>query len=419
MLFQYGAGSYGNNLSELQSSNITSGTVVDNANASSFDLLLTGTPLYWTGAVNATWDGSNDWLTTGGTSAAWANGDIAVFEGTGVPATITIAANIEPAPAEMLFLGGQNFTIAASSNAALSLASDATITVAPTFTATISAPVVGGELVANLPNATLQLTASNTFSGGATVETGTLAIASNAALGNAAWPLTFDGAGTLQALATMTLATSGIDREIVTPDDPSLAVTIDTNSGHTVTVPGAISGEGGLTASNSGTGSGTVVLSAVNTFGGVTTITANEELLLKNALALQNSTFDTTGTGQLSFDSLGNATFGGLQGTGILTLQNAASPPAALALTVGGNGSDTIMNGAIGGSGSLTKTGVGTLYAGVANSFTGGIDITGGTVQIGNPSALARAAWPWTTGPWISTARALRWDCWPAASATA
>ena len=81
--------------------------------------------------------------------------------------------------------------------------------------------------------------------------TGTLAIGSNAALGSAAWPLTFDGAGTLQALATMTLTTGSNARQIVTPDDPAQAVTIDTNAGYTVTITGVISGQGGLTASNS------------------------------------------------------------------------------------------------------------------------------------------------------------------------
>ena len=64
----------------------------------------------------------------------------------------------------------------------------------------------------------------------------------------------------------------------------------------------------------------------------MTTVTSNAELLLlKNRLALQDTTFDTSGAGTLSFDSLTRATVGGLQGTGSLTLTNSAAPPAAVA----------------------------------------------------------------------------------------
>ena len=61
----------------------------------------------------------------------------------------------------------------------------------------------------------------------------------------------------------------------------------------------------------------------------------------------------------------GNATIGVTQSTGVLQLNNA-----------------------IGGNFALTKTGSGTLLLAGNNTFTGGVMINGGTLQVGNPGAL-------------------------------
>eukprot|EP01034_Spumella_vulgaris_P014685 gene14685-18767_t len=112
------------------------------------------------------------------------------------------------------------------------------------------------------------------------------------------------------------------------------------------TYTGTLAGAIGL----SKIGSGTLVLSAANTFTGTATVSSGT-LQLGNSLALQNSTviFDNPGFssnpllpitgGSLSFGSLSAATVGGLSGAQWLPLANNTS--GAVALTVGGNHANT------------------------------------------------------------------------------
>jgi autotransporter-associated beta strand protein len=131
---------------------------------------------------------------------------------------------------------------------------------------------------------------------------------------------------------------------------------------------------------------GSVQLGAANTFSG-TTFISKGTLLLNNSLALQNSTFDTTLPGTLSFGSLTAATFGGLSGTGTLAL------PANFALTVGNNNTTSTFNGALTGTGAtLTKVGSGTLTLNGANANTGNTTISAGTLALGANGLFGGAA---------------------------
>ena len=128
-------------------------------------------------------------------------------------------------------------------------------------------------------------------------------------------------------------------------------------------------------------GGNTLFLGGANTYSGTTSINGGT-LNLSNALALQNSTLNYTNT-TLAFDQsvTGNAfTLGGLSGTANLALQNNATTPAAVALTVGNNNSDQTYSGALSGAGSLTKTGTGTQTLSNANTFSGGATVNGGTL---------------------------------------
>jgi autotransporter-associated beta strand protein len=64
-------------------------------------------------------------------------------------------------------------------------------------------------------------------------------------------------------------------------------------------------------------------------------------------------------------------------------LQNNASSPAAIALTVGGNNASTYYTGGLSGSGSLTKTGSGTLNLFGANTYAGTTTVSSGTLRLG------------------------------------
>ena len=93
--------------------------------------------------------------------------------------------------------------------------------------------------------------------------------------------------------------------QIVTPDDASLAAVVDCD-GHFVTIGGPISGPGGLFAINSGGSSARLMLDGANTFTGVTPGRRNGSIersarTWPRVGGLQDSTFDTSGPGTLSF----------------------------------------------------------------------------------------------------------------------
>lgn len=162
-----------------------------------------------------------------------------------------------------------------------------------------------------------------------TISAGTLSIASDASLGAAGAMLTLAG-GTLQTTAD--LATARTVRLTGTGG------TFLVNANTTLALDGAISGNGGLTKS----GTGSLRISGSNSYSGGTTITAG-----------------TLIGGAASF------------GTG------AIANNAALVIDEAGN---TTMSNALSGSGSLTKTGAGlVLYTGDGAAFTGLTTVLGGT----------------------------------------
>jgi len=139
---------------------------------------------------------------------------------------------------------------------------------------------------------------------------------------------------------------------------------------------GVISGVGGLTKD----ATGTLTLSGANTYSGDTTISAGT-LVLSNQLAIQNSKLNYT-AGALNFAAFTNFTFGALSGTQAFALTNIAGN--AVALTAGGNGSNTTYSGIISGSGSLIKAGGGTMTLSVNNTYTGSTMVNGGVLTLNN-----------------------------------
>ena len=150
--------------------------------------------------------------------------------------------------------------------------------------------------------------------------------------------------------------------------------TLDTNA-YTVKLSATLSGSGGLNM----VGSGTLTLAAADTYTG-TTLVSGGTLGLSNALALQNSTLDTNGSGMLSFGSLPAATLGGLTGPGTLNLANSAS--IAVALSVGNNKASTTYSGMLDGPGSLTKIGTGVLALTGSSTYTGPTSINQGALIV-------------------------------------
>ena len=201
------------------------------------------------------------------------------FDGGGMQWTAQF--NIPSGTAINVGAGGATF----DSNS-FSVAINATLS-GPGGVTVIDSSAAGGGMVTLSPTS-----GSNSYEGGTMID-GAVAAATDAVFGSG--PINFGGGGLLKAIANL-----AIGRTITTPDDPSASATFDSNS-HSVSIDGAVTGNGGLTAINNGSTSGSVTLNEPDDFTGVTTVVSQdgaETLVVGDPLALQDSTVDTSGSAQ-------------------------------------------------------------------------------------------------------------------------
>ena len=198
-------------------------------------------------------------------------------------------------------------------------------------TVTISAIIGGSGNLTKSGAGTLMLTGNNTYSGITMVSDGTLQVDSTGLLGGGSYAQNIVNNGTFLY-----------------------------NGTNSQTLSGVISGNGALTKNNA---SSTLTLSGSNTYTGATTVTA--------------------GTLQIGA--------GGTEGN--LSASSSITNNGALVF----NRSDTLTQGTdfaniISGSGNITQAGTGTLILSGANTFTGGVTINAGWVQLGSAGALNSTA---------------------------
>ncbi|CAB3957979.1 hypothetical protein LMG6001_04979 [Achromobacter insolitus] len=205
----------------------------------------------------------------------------------------------------------------------------------------------------------LTLNGVNSFQGGVTLMGGNLGLGNSAALGEGT--LTVRNAATLDASSAMTLANKV---------QLSAALTLDGSNDFTLN--GAIDGYQELIKN----GTGQLSLNGENSHSGGTTINAGN-LNLGNAAAL--------GTGVLNV--MGNSR---LDTAGPMSLGNTVNVEGML--TVAGNNS-LILDGLLSGNGTLRKTGADNLsLTSSINSFSGTIDLQGGSLTTVGNNALGQNA---------------------------
>ncbi|HET6523561.1 autotransporter-associated beta strand repeat-containing protein [Sphingopyxis sp.] len=264
--------------------------------------------------------GNDNWTElTGAVNGAYTDASFAIFAA--APGTVDVDNSLGAVSASGMQFASDGYTITGQD---LTLVGpQSTIRVgdgtAPGagFTATIGAALIGSTELVKADLGTLVLTGTNSYTGGTQIDAGTLRISSDANLGDAAGALSLNG-GILNTTADIA---SGRAIDLLG------AGTFATDAGTTLTLNGGITGAAGFTK----TGTGSLVLTGTNGFGGDVDVT--EGSLFVNG-------DQSAATGLTSIAS--GATLGG-SGTigGNVTLADGATLAAGTnnvgTLSIGGN----------------------------------------------------------------------------------
>jgi len=365
-------------------------------------LAITGNTPVWTGAANANWTTTSqpspfNWvLQPAGTSTQFLTNDQVLFDDTATGTTAVNIADASVSPASVVFNNSsKNYSV--SSVGGFGIASG-TLTKSGTGSLTLST--------------------ANTFSGGTTLNAGTLNINNASAIGTGT--LTIAAGTTIDNTSGSAITLSTNNAQIWNGDfafggsnDLNLgtgAVTLasslhlTTNGTATLTVGGVIGGPSGAGLLKEGTGK--LRLNGANTFDGGVTIDAGT-LQLGNALALGPSTnsvtFGASSNGKLQVN--GNAiTVSAINGDSTATIENSNATSGAITVS-SGSFDGTIQNGSAG-TLALTKTGAGTLALTGTNTYSGGTTLSAGTLSVSGNSALGTGTVAMGGGTTITNAAA-------------
>ncbi len=299
-----------------------------------------------------------------------------------------------------------NSTAALTLSGPMTLTASRTLTTGTKATVTISGAIGQsgqGYVLTVTGGGTLILTGNNSFA--RTVQaSGTLAVSNSSAIGPGA--LALNGGTFAASGGPVTISNAVTVGGTVTVGNSSGALTfsgavsltgnrtVNTGSAANVTLSGVVGQSGGTYSLTVG-GSGTLLLSNSNTYGGGTVLTvgtlqiSSSASLGTGALTLKGGTLAGS-SGPVTLTSAvtlgGNATLGGSNG---LTFVGAMTLTGNRMLTVTDTGGVTVSGiiGQSGGTYSLTKAGSAMLTLSGANTFGGGLVLTAGTLALGNSSA--------------------------------
>lgn len=260
---------------------------------------------------------------------------------------------------------------------------------------------IGGNLALVFSQAGVtQLNSAGTYSGGTTINSGTVQLGNATALGLATSdPLIF-GSGSTGTLSlngnSITLTDLNTNATIGTPiiQSSSAAAGSDTltvTTANADTYGGVMQNGGTRLLALAKTGSGTLTLSGSNTYSGATIVSGGTlqagiastvvsgnatsgAFGVKSAITLGNVVGATLSLNNYS-QQIGSLAGGGGTG-GAVTLGSAT-------LTTGADGTSTGFGGVISGTGGLTKIGNGTFTLSNYNTFNGGTIVSGGILALG------------------------------------
>lgn len=326
---------------------------------------------------------------TGGGGTNVAGGLLRVSGGAALPDTGTVSLdNTAGVSLELLSSESIGALSGGGTTGGNVLLNDKTLTLAAATSTTFAGVISGtGGVLAKTGSSVLTLTGTNTYTGGTSLNAGSLNINNSNALGTGALTVGVTATGTFLQVASndaMTLA-----NDIVLPN-PGAALRIDlikntasASTGTELNLSGTISGGGNnltmrVTSNTSGDNTTSYRFVGNNSFSG-------KVELFRGAITIASPT--ALGTATLQLNGNNNTTLGDLRFETAMTfannieLVNTANPDP-----IHTNGNTVVLSGIISSPGTqnLVKIGAGTLTFTGANTYTVGTTISGGTLQIGN-----------------------------------
>ncbi|WP_425598159.1 autotransporter outer membrane beta-barrel domain-containing protein [Brucella intermedia] len=320
----------------------------DKSNPGHYDLYYAGQVAnnIWIGG-DGTWNVTNqNWTDIHGSQIGrWNQGDYAQFRGT--PGTVTVDDSGGDITAQGLVFSTDGYVLDGDY---LTLKGDKTPTIrvgdgsagGANITAKISLELRGNQGMTKIDYGTLILTGTNSYTGGTTINQGTLQLG--------------DG-GT----------TGSIQGDVVVNVDQYGHGTLAFDRSDTYNFSGTISGGGDVVQR----GTGTTVFEGNNTFSGGLTVEHGiaQAGIADHAFGSGLLTVDTDGTADLANF---NETVGGLAGSGHVALGSGT-------LTLNQD-IDTSFSGKMDGTGGVTKNGSGKLTLSGTGSWSGDTDVNGGSL---------------------------------------
>jgi fibronectin-binding autotransporter adhesin len=286
------------------------------------------------------------------------------------------------------FTSGGQASIGGSNNLTFSgagtLLTASTLAVANTATTTFSASISGGGALAETAGTgSLVLATANFYGGGTALNSGTLVLANAGSLGPGVLAL---NGGNLLSTVTLSLLNA-----FTVTGNPEIrgsftfagsgtlnsGGTLVVNNAATTTFQGPLAGMGSLQMA----GTGTLVLSAANSYSGATTVNAGTLLLgVDNGIPSTSAVTVAAGGASLKL-SVFDDTIGSLSGAGIVNLGSG--------ILKTGDSTSTVFSGTIQGMGGLEKLGSGAFTLTTGSPFFNGTSVlTNGILAIGDSAAL-------------------------------